>query len=534
MIAHNEESIHVPKVVGCDTELANYVTGPGLPSNTCNLAAEAIVAEVDGVANRGAGAWNSGYASNNPQDRARHFLRNGGCIYIDLAHTEICSPEVLSAWDFVMYQRALLELVRESRERAQEFISDGQELRAAVYNSDGMGQAWGNHISCLITRRCFEDLFDRRVQHALALASFHASSIVWGGQGKVGAENGQPDCDYQLSQRADHFVKLIGLQTTFDRPICNTRDEPLAGLGGNMSGLARLHCIVNDAGLCQHATLLKAGTLQVMANFLESEQPGPEVMLADPVEAMIAWSHDPTLRRKCQLIDGSEISAVDLQLRFCDLLHEHVDAGECDDTVIGARGIMAMYRQTLEMLRDTRSEDDLVHGPLSSRLDWVLKARILQHAREQYPAIDRAQLKHLDCLYGDLDPRYGLFWAFERTGHVDMPVTKDAIARARYQAPGETRAYSRARIIDELGAYVTFADWDRVKITLPTGLGRVGYGRSSWQVELADPLGFTSRDTAAIFDESASIGEIVERLCAMGDQRSLVDGDAPESTASSN
>jgi hypothetical protein len=34
--------------------------------------------------------------------------------------------------------------------------------------------------------------------------------------------------DYQMSQRAEFFEEIVGLETTLKRPIVNTRDEPHA------------------------------------------------------------------------------------------------------------------------------------------------------------------------------------------------------------------------------------------------------------------------------------------------------------------
>ena len=49
----------------------------------------------------------------NSQDWGRRFLTsNGGCVYIDLNHLELCLPEVLSAADFVAAWHAMLLVAR--------------------------------------------------------------------------------------------------------------------------------------------------------------------------------------------------------------------------------------------------------------------------------------------------------------------------------------------------------------------------------------------------------------------------------------
>ena len=64
---------------------------------------------------------------------------------------------------------------------------------------------------------------------------------------------------YQLSQRADYFHMKVGLQTTFDRPIVNTRDESHAP-----DEMRRLHVIVGDANRLEVPDVLKLGTTSML------------------------------------------------------------------------------------------------------------------------------------------------------------------------------------------------------------------------------------------------------------------------------
>ena len=67
-------------------------------------------------------------------------------------------------------------------------------------------------------------------------------------------------CTYQLSQRAEFFEEIVGLETTLKRPIVNTRDEPHA----DPKRFRRLHVIVGDANLSEIATFLKVGTTAIV------------------------------------------------------------------------------------------------------------------------------------------------------------------------------------------------------------------------------------------------------------------------------
>ena len=107
-------------------------------------------------------------------------------------------------------------------------------IQVLVNNSDGLGNSYGSHLNFLLSRDAWENIFHRKPHQLAYLASYQASSIVVAGQGKVGAENDAPAAAYQISQRADFFETLTGGQTTFDRPLVNSRDEALCATRGYM------------------------------------------------------------------------------------------------------------------------------------------------------------------------------------------------------------------------------------------------------------------------------------------------------------
>ena len=101
-------------------------------------------------------------------------------------------PEVLSAYDHVAAWHAMLRIARGALDAANAKLPAGQRIHVLVNNSDGRGNSYGSHLSFLVTRRAWDNIFERKLHHLLFLAAFQASSIVVTGQGKVGAENGAP------------------------------------------------------------------------------------------------------------------------------------------------------------------------------------------------------------------------------------------------------------------------------------------------------------------------------------------------------
>jgi proteasome accessory factor A len=363
-------------------------------------------------------------------------------------------------------------------------------------------------LDVLVTRRAWRNLFERKLHHLLWLASFQVSSVIVTGQGKVGADNGRPAVDYQLAQRADWFEALVGEQTTHHRPIVNARDEPLVGEGraarglldaGRSAELARLHSIFFDATLCHGSWLLKVGTMQLVLGLLEAERVDAALIVDDPVAAVVRWSHDPTLAARVRLLSGKTVTALELQTAFLEAAQRFAEDGGYDGLVPRAGEILDLWADTLAKLR----AGDL--DALSGRLDWVLKQRILERALAQRPDLDwrSPELKHLDHLYGSLDPDDGLYWAFERLGAVERHVPESRIETLVHEPPDDTRAFTRAmllRLADP--ADVEAVDWDRITFR------RSGHGY--WPVRrtvhLDDPLGFAAADTEDLFSAAAPQG----------------------------
>ncbi|MCC6850255.1 MAG: proteasome accessory factor PafA2 family protein [Deltaproteobacteria bacterium] len=475
-----------PIVCGADVELGNFVVGlhgaSGLDG--ARLAARLLLHAIPGPYARPADplGWHRGW---NPQDAGRKFLRtNGGCFYCDLDHLELCVPEVRSAWDHVAAWHAMLRIAAAARADAGALLPDGCTLQLLANNSDGRGNAYGSHVSFLVSRRLWNDLFERKLHQLLVLASFLASSIVVTGAGKVGAENGRPPVAYQLSQRADFFESLVGPQTTYRRPLVNSRDEPLCGTTGpHARSLARLHCIFFDATLCHGSTLLKIGTMQLLLGMLERGRVPTDLVLEDPVAATVRWSHDPTLGARARLLDERRLTAVELQLAFLDAAERAAAAGHYEGVVPRAAELLALWRDTLERLRagDVAS--------LAPRLDWVLRRELLTGAMARRPGLAWTDpgMKHLDHLYASLDPADGLYLACERGGAVERFVDEAAIAHFQRHPPSDTRAFGRALLQRLGGGAVVDVDWDRVAIARP-GNGGVRVVRTA---HLDDPLGFT-------------------------------------------
>lgn len=525
----------LPKLCGADIELGNFVLGLRSKRGTGFEASRLLLGEIDGLPRVerfrgepcdcaacrraresselgdtiGLNSRGNGGAQSvvNPQDWGRKYLAsNGGCVYIDLEHLELCLPEVLSAYDHVACWHAMLRIARGALESANEKLPSGKKIQVLVNNSDGQGNSYGSHLDFLITRRAWDNIFRRKIHYMLYLAAFQASSIVYTGQGKAGSENAAPEVSFQLSARADFFERLVGAQTTHNRPIVNSRDEPLCG-NGAAGEMARLHVIFFDNTLCHVASLLKVGVMQIVLAMIEAEQVNIELLLDDPIDAVMRWSHDPTLQARAAMTTGEELTAVELQLRFLEEAKQFVASGGCDEVVPRAGEILALWEDTLVKLQAGDFES------LAPRLDWVLKLSVLQQVLDQNPELTwgSPEIKHLDHLYSSLDPSEGLYWAYESGGLVERMVTDEQIERFTVSPPEDTRAWTRAMLLRWAGPDgVDDVDWDSIRFKTGYERYRTAYRR----LELASPLAFTRAASERAFEDATTLDELLDLLGA--------------------
>ena len=507
--------MRVAKICGSDVELGNFVLGAG-PVDSADFAARALLREIEGVPWSASAVADAG--ETDPQDRERKFLANGS-IYIDLSHVECATAEVPDAWSHVASWQAMLRIVRRARDGANARLKSGLTIEVLANNSDGR-HAYGTHTNVMITRRAWQNLFERRMHHLLFLAAYQVSSIVFTGQGKVGAENGASPVNYEISQRADWFETLVGSQTTHHRPIVNARDEALCGGwgdGARADDLARVHSIFFDCTLSHTATVLRVGVLQVVLAMIEAEQVDPTLVLEDPLDALGRFGHDPELRARARTAAGRNVTAIELQEAFLERARRFVADGGCDGIVPRADEIVALWADTLALLR--RGDEDA----LVRRLDWVLKRRLLRRAMERRPSLSwrSADVKMLDHLYASVDEERGLYWQVAASGGTDLLVDEDTIRRHETEPPDDTRAYARAMLLRAAGASrVDHVDWDVVRVVRRTRDAT----RRIARVDLPDPRRGTRGEVGHLFDGTHDLEGILHAMDARPEPASSAAG----------
>lgn len=413
------------------------------------------------------------------------ILPNGSRYYVDHAHPEYSSPECSRPRDVVIWDKAGERILEDSMDAARELIPDGQQVSIYKNNSDGKGNSYGCHENYLVDR---ETPFPEIVR---SLMPFFVTRQVYTGAGKVGAENGADEVDYQISQRADFFEVEVGLETTFKRPIINTRDEPHA----DPEKYRRLHVIVGDANMAELSTFLKVGTTSIVLKMIEDDFIGDDLGLREPVKAIRSVSHDVSCSSTIEMQDGRTVTAVELQWEYLRLARKYAkdnDAGSDSEQVLET------WESVLEDLeRDPTS--------LADRLDWAAKLSLLESYRSRDSLTWKdPKLKLIDLQYHDVRKAKGLFYKLEAKGKISRIVTDTEIDWAKDHPPEDTRAYFRGEALRRFSDSIVAASWDALIFDLGEEPLR--------KVPTMEPTRGTKEHVQAVFDASPTPQALLENL----------------------
>lgn len=417
------------------------------------------------------------------------ILENGARYYVDHAHPEYCTPECTNARDLVVHDKAGERVLEASLRASGGVLAADQRILVYKNNSDGKGNSYGCHENYLMSRAT---AFSSIVKN---LMPFLVSRQIFSGAGKVGAEGpaaGDP-VRYQISQRADFFEVEVGLETTFKRPIINTRDEPHA----DPEKYRRLHVIVGDANMSEIATFLKAGTTSLVLQMIEDEYITADLSLAEPVSALRAISQDPTCKVRITLAAGRTITPVDLQWEYLDWTKKYLADKEVDEVTAE---VVTRWEQVLAGLESDPME-------LAGQLDWVAKLSMIR-AYQDHHGLDwwDPKLALVDLQYHDVRTDKGVFYKMAAQGQIESLVSEEDIRRAVMKPPGDTRAYFRGSVLRKFSSDITAASWDG--IMFDTG------AETLKKVSMMEPLKGTESATRRLIESAATAGDLLQALNA--------------------
>jgi proteasome accessory factor PafA2 len=427
---------------------------------------------------------------------ANTVLTNGARFYVDHAHPEYSSPECLTPLECVLYDKAGEEVLRRAMSAAALRIPDQPAPVVYKNNSDGKGNSYGCHENYMMDRAVpFARVIEGVVPHFVTRTLFT-------GSGKVGTETPALDADsvkYQISQRAEFFEEVVGLETTLKRPLVNTRDEPHA----DPKRFRRLHVIVGDANLSEIATLLKLGTTAIVLSMVEDEVVvARDLSLADPVRSLHQVSADLSLRRPLELADGSTATALEIQWELFGAARKYAAeeglASLGDDG--GDDGVGALVMEHWEAVL-TALEDD--PSSMKDTLDWVAKKELLEAYQERHGCgWGDPRVAALALQYHDLRDSKSVYRRLDLRRLVDPARIMSAVT----EPPEGTRAWFRGKCLARWPEAVVTANWDSLVFDIGSDPLR--------RVPMMDPLKGTAEHTGALLAQSTGPADLLERLNA--------------------
>ena len=437
----------MPAVMGVETEYG--VLAPQVPDLDPYLLSTAVVLGWPGPATHTTLDFDDPLPI---EDLHNRILGNGARFYVDHAHPEYSGPEVTSAAAAVSYDLAGDRIVAAAAQAASRRL--GTPVRIFKNNTDSHGASYGCHENYLLARSTPWQRILRQ------FTGYLVSRTIVSGAGRLGRGQHGERPGFQLSQRADFFETLEGIQTTRNRPIVNTRDEPHAP----PQHYRRLHVITGDANRSGWSTWLKVGGAAAVLAALEAGAL-PEFELADPVAALHSISHEP--HHPVPLADGRTITAAALQAEYLAAARAHADRAGGDQPVLDA---------WQEVLADFDADPDR----LADRLDWAAKRRLLTSYADRHglPA-DSPRLAQLDLAWAELAPTSPFELLTTRGGLRPLPFQPDPDA-AISAPPSDTRAWLRGTIVQHAADAVVAGSWDWLVV-------RDAAGRRH-RLDLSDPL----------------------------------------------
>ncbi|MDA2922471.1 proteasome accessory factor PafA2 family protein [Patescibacteria group bacterium AH-259-L07] len=416
------------------------------------------------------------------------YAPNGARIYVDWPHLEYSTPECKSVKDLICADKAGNALI----DMAAQKVSQELEEPVVVYktNSDRRGHSWASHENYLMQRKTFNDLLER-VDVRDKIIPFLVTRQIVSGSGKMGIEKGLSlkRSLYQISQRADFITQTVGLFTTPNRNIINTRDEPHA----DPKKYARLHVILGDANLCDWSLYLRIGTTRIVLKMLEDDFIHTPPVIANPVKEIKNVSRDTAYTHELKLKNGSPMRAHDIQYWYVSLAKQYLETHKGTEE---EKDIVDKWYWILAML-DT--------NPLAlvGYLDDISKKYVIDFKKEQSEISDRhTDLKNIDIAYHNINPQESIYYLLDRAGKIQHLVADKEIKTFITSPPQDTRAYLRGKIAQHWPNAVL--DWEKIKciFDVDNPLTAIGY----YDIVLENPL-MNKSEMDALFNKIQALSQ---------------------------
>lgn len=339
-------------------------------------------------------------------EQYNHLLPNGARLYLDGSHPEISGPIANDPRMLVIWNQSCYRWIDLIRKKHKEINKEEYRL---IRNNIGMAESYSSKAQspASIQRQSFAchlnmtvGRFVNRDELSKKIIPWFISQLPISGAGKVGADEGRPHTDFQISQRADFMFQLVSHETMYKRPWDNTRDRPYA----DADRFRCLHMIPFDSNMLELPEYLKAGLTAILLMMIEDNELDDRFEIQNPLNTAILISRDTDLRFRVWLTNQQKSRLVIDCLRdYHDLFASYLEQYHPDNSIL--KDVVNRFDEVLNLCscRDWAG--------LFGKLDWVTKKLFIEQAiaRKQKTWGDWLAYR-LDTEYHNNDHETGLFY----------------------------------------------------------------------------------------------------------------------------
>jgi proteasome accessory factor A len=390
----------------------------------------------------------NGYAKG--VQRVGSFYANGARMYLDIGeHPEYATPEVHNLDALVKHE------IAGERHIDETFGSQVSTIHKRSVSADGH-ETSGAHenYSTSLKPKLFKD------NEKKGLASHLVTRIPITGAGYIG-----PGGELQISQKTADIESVISHDTTRSKPIINTRDEPHHG-GGK---LKRLHVTSGDANISSWVIPQKFGQTSWVLRLLENDRDVSDLALRDPLASLHQVSSGVKgMRRPLQMLDGKEMTALDIQEEFANRAKGLSTQAEFPEDE------MRILPQWISIIDDLRSYSETGEArPGLHKLDWFNRLEMVQRYTDGHGGITPEDSVRVQLLYDCISSRITRGKGIDRRkgdGIFAPDTPSNAEILEAMITPPPRRAELRGALIEALNerdlvkVNHTSVDWSKTKI----------------------------------------------------------------------
>ena len=365
------------------------------------------------------------------------FLPNGSRTYWDHGYLEYATPACMTTSEAVASVQTGDQMIRNAITKMMQTSEKKMSIAAIRNNIDHQGHSYGAHVNIRMTRKGYDRLFnDINILDVFVVPFFVTLPLICG-SGRCSSEDGEEV--FQIWQRSDFLKELVGLQTTFDRPLINTRDESLAADQDH----ARFHIIAFDANRLELAEYLKLGLLRLLCAAIDAGRVDVALELDNPMSAIRSISREP-FKPLC-LASNKSLTGLNIQRAFQVAFNKLYEQNIFAVRVPDASEILSRWDHVL-----THLEKDPFS--LIGSLDWVTKHAWLEQIRnDRRLNWSSLQMKWLDIQYHSVVDAVGIRGV--------QLVAKEHIEELTRNATMHSRAAIRGELLRKFGKEITEANW---------------------------------------------------------------------------